>query len=461
MFQRGKYGRYIHTIFAAVDFIVVNLVFLIVTMCNPEVTQFHTRLAWLLVNVAYVPAAVWVNGVPKERSVQMDRVMRTTIYAAFTHWVCLLTLFYIMDLTEVRWPILAEFYALLVLFLLAWRVTGQYLLKYYRRRGGNRRKVVIIGCGNTGMRLYQEMTTDAGFGYDVQGFFDLYCHPDFQCKDLYRGQLADLEEFVERNHTEELFYTLSGENREAVQLTLGLCDAKMMKFHYVPQISPYLTRAFSQTQIGSVPVLGVMNNPLEHPFNSALKRTFDILFSSAFLLVSPLIFIPVAIAIKLTSKGPIFFTQKRTGYMGNEFTCYKFRTMAVNDDSDTVQASKHDPRKTRLGDLLRRTSIDELPQFYNVLIGNMSVVGPRPHMLMHTEVYSNLIHNYMVRHLIKPGITGWAQVRGYRGQTEELWQMEKRVEHDIWYIEHWSFLLDIKIIIRTVLNALQKDENAF
>ncbi|MDE5752248.1 MAG: sugar transferase, partial [Duncaniella sp.] len=135
--------------------------------------------------------------------------------------------------------------------------------------------------------------------------------------------------------------------------------------------------------------------------------------------------------------------------------------MRVNADSDSRQASKNDPRKTRVGDFLRRTSIDELPQFINVLIGDMSVVGPRPHMLKHTEDYSRLIDNYMVRHLIKPGITGWAQVRGFRGQTEELWQMQGRIEHDIWYIEHWSFLLDIKIIIRTMLNALKKDENAF
>lgn len=147
--------------------------------------------------------------------------------------------------------------------------------------------------------------------------------------------------------------------------------------------------------------------------------------------------------------------------MGHEFTCWKFRTMRVNADSDSRQASKNDPRKTRVGDFLRRTSIDELPQFINVLLGDMSVVGPRPHMLKHTEDYSRLIDNYMVRHLIKPGITGWAQVRGFRGQTEELWQMQGRIEHDIWYIEHWSFLLDIKIIIRTMLNALKKDENAF
>ena len=135
--------------------------------------------------------------------------------------------------------------------------------------------------------------------------------------------------------------------------------------------------------------------------------------------------------------------------------------MKVNADSDSKQAEKDDPRKTRVGDFLRKTSIDELPQFINVFLGDMSVVGPRPHMLKHTLDYSKLIDKYMVRHAIKPGITGWAQVNGYRGQTEQLWQMEKRVEHDVWYIENWTFLLDIKIIIRTVMNAIQGEKNAF
>ena len=171
--------------------------------------------------------------------------------------------------------------------------------------------------------------------------------------------------------------------------------------------------------------------------------------------------IPVGIGIKLSSPGPIFFVQKRTGYRGQAFNCYKFRTMRVNDDSDTLQASKGDPRVTWFGNFLRRSSIDELPQFFNVWRGDMSVVGPRPHMVAQTEMYSELIDKYMLRHTIKPGITGWAQVRGYRGQTEELWQMEKRVEFDVWYAENWSFFLDMKIIFRTIWNALKGEDNAY
>lgn len=461
MFQRGKYGRFIHTLFTIVDFVVVNCAFFVASLLFPDEAGLHTRLAWLLVNVAYIPAALWINDVHKERSVQMERVMRTSLLAIAIHALCFITLLYVMNLDDVTWRAMLAFYAILTGAMVLWRVSGRMILKRYRSRGGNLRKVVILGCGNTARRLYEEMMADTGFGYEVQGFFDLYCPPDFPHKQLYRGNFSDLEQFADERHPDELYYTISGENREVVQLALGTCDARMMKFFYVPQISPYLTRNFRQLHIGNVPVMAVRNNPLENQFNSALKRGFDILFSSAFLAVSPLVFLPVAIAIKLTSPGPVFFRQRRTGYMGEEFWCYKFRTMRVNTDADSVQASKDDPRKTPLGDFLRRTSIDELPQFINVWLGDMSVVGPRPHMLKHTEDYSALIGNYMVRHFIKPGITGWAQVRGYRGQTEELWQMQRRVEHDIWYIEHWSLLLDVKIIIRTIINAFHKDENAY
>lgn len=461
MFQKGKYGRFIHRLFTAVDFVVLNSVFFAVGLLNPSMGEFHSRLVWLLLNVAFFPAAMWTVDLNQERFLQMDRLMRRILLSVASHLLCFITLLYLMEVNDMPWWVFAEYYAIFTPVLLLWRVSGQTLLKRYRRSGGNLKKVVILGCDNTAIRLYDEMMADTGFGYEVQGFFDIYCPPDFPYKNLYRGNFKDLEAFVNANNPDELYYTLSGDDSETIQQAVGICDSRMMQFYFVPRISPYLHRGFKQDHIGSVLVMCGLNNPLGYSFNAMLKRSFDILFSSAFLLVSPVIFIPVAIAIKISSPGPVFFRQKRTGYMGNEFWCYKFRTMRVNTDSDTVQASKNDPRKTRVGDFLRRTSIDELPQFFNVLIGDMSVVGPRPHMLKHTEDYSRLIGDYMVRHFIKPGITGWAQVRGYRGQTEELWQMQKRVEHDIWYIEHWSFLLDIKIIIRTIINALHKEENAY
>ena len=242
---------------------------------------------------------------------------------------------------------------------------------------------------------------------------------------------------------------------------MKIADDNVADFFYVPQISRYISRGFELHNIGAVPVLTVMRNPLSSTLNSAIKRTFDLVFSSAFLCVYPLIYLVIGTAIKITSPGPIYFKQRRTGYRGQEFTCLKFRTMHVNSDADSEQATENDPRKTRLGDFLRRTSLDELPQFINVWRGDMSVVGPRPHMLKHTEDYSRLVDRYMLRHLVKPGITGWAQVNGYRGITDQLWKMERRVENDVWYIEHWSLLLDLKIIVRTVLNAFVGEKNAY
>ena len=211
--------------------------------------------------------------------------------------------------------------------------------------------------------------------------------------------------------------------------------------------------------LGEVPILYIREEPLRQIENRLGKRLFDIVFSSLFLLIFfPFIFLVVATIIKITSPGPIFFRQKRNGLNGKEFYCYKFRSMKVNAQADTMQAVKDDPRKTKFGDFMRKTNIDELPQFINVLLGDMSVVGPRPHMLKHTEEYSELINRYMVRHLIKPGITGWAQVNGCRGETKELYQMEERVRKDIWYVENWTFWLDLRIIWLTVRNMLMRNE---
>ena len=201
--------------------------------------------------------------------------------------------------------------------------------------------------------------------------------------------------------------------------------------------------------------------PLEKIGNRLLKKLFDILFSLFVILFVFTWFFPILILmVKLSSKGPAFFRQKRSGEKNISFTCLKFRTMRVNKLSDELQAKKGDPRITKLGAFMRKTNLDELPQFLNVLVGQMSVVGPRPHMLKHTEQYSELINNYLTRHFVKPGITGWAQVKGYRGETKELIDMQKRVEYDIWYIENWKFLLDIKIIWMTVKNMLRGEKNA-
>ena len=236
----------------------------------------------------------------------------------------------------------------------------------------------------------------------------------------------------------------------------------MIHFMLVPTLRRYVKKQMKLDSIGDIPVFLMREEPLQYPFNKFVKRTFDILFSTVFLCtLFPILYIIIGIIIKADSPGPVLFKQKRTGLKGSDFVCYKFRTMRVNKDADVKQATKNDARTTKIGAFLRKTNLDELPQFVNVLIGNMSVVGPRPHMLKHTIEYSAMIDKYMLRHLAKPGITGWAQVNGYRGETKELIQMEKRVEYDVWYIENWSFFLDIKIIYLTVRNMIKGEKNAY
>lgn len=457
--HRGRYGRYIHTLLTIIDFMVVNVVFAAVCMLNPDIIETHIKLKWLLVNISYFPVVFWFSHVREQRAIHMDQVVICALQTVGIHALFFLSLLTFLDINDFTPRVLIEFYGAIGILFPIWWIASRILLKSYRKRGRNFSRVIIVGTNLTAMRLFEAMLSDSGYGYRILGFFGESCPKGFIGK--YLGPIQDMDQFVRDNAIDMIFYTLSGEDEESMRQTVKIADDNVAQFYYVPQISRYIGRNFEMSNIGAMPVMTALHNPLKRVINRTIKRTFDIVFSSTVLLFSPLVFIPVAIAIKTSSPGPIFFKQKRTGYKGRDFWCWKFRTMRVNDASDMQQASKHDPRKTRVGDFLRRTSIDELPQFVNVLRGDMSVVGPRPHMLKHTEDYTRLIDKYMVRHVIKPGITGWAQVNGFRGSTEELWKMEKRVEHDVWYVENWSFLLDLKIIARTVINAFHGEKNAF
>ena len=235
---------------------------------------------------------------------------------------------------------------------------------------------------------------------------------------------------------------------------MNYCENHLIRFYSVPNVRNYVHRAMKVEYVDDVPVLTLRSEPLLNPFNRIIKRLFDVIVSLTFIVTCFWwIAAIVALITKITMPGPVFFRQKRNGINGDEFTCLKFRSMRVNADADKVQATKNDPRKTKWGNIMRKTNIDELPQFINVLLGDMSIVGPRPHMVKHTEEYGALVDKYMVRHYTKPGITGWAQVTGSRGETSELWMMEERIKKDIWYVENWSLLLDLKIIFKTITNV--------
>lgn len=457
--NKGNYGQLIYPILLLTDVVLVNLLFGLISFIHPQIYQSHPKVVWVLLNVAYIPVIFFMSKIHRERAAQMDHVLSNSLQAVGLHALFFVSILAFLSIDSIPTIAYWEFYGICFVALPLWWITGRQIIKYYRRKGRNFSRVIIIGTNATARRLLEELNSDAGFGYKVLGFFDENRPEDF--KGNYIGTLAQVDDFVKKEEVDEIYYTLSGENENAIRTIIKIADDNVAQFYYVPQLSRYINRRFDISTVGAVPVLTARCNPLKKTVNRIIKRVFDLIFSSIVLICSPIIFIPVAIAIKISSPGPVFFKQLRTGYRGRDFYCWKFRTMRVNADSDKKQAQKDDPRKTRIGDLLRKTSIDELPQFINVFLGDMSIVGPRPHMLKHTQDYSRMIDKYMARHVIKPGITGWAQVNGYRGLTEELWQMEKRVEYDIWYIENWSFMLDLKIVVRTVLNAIHGEKNAF
>jgi putative colanic acid biosynthesis UDP-glucose lipid carrier transferase len=312
------------------------------------------------------------------------------------------------------------------------------------------------------MELYRAMKggLGGGRGFQVKGFFD----DNISLRTVlpnYIGMTHEVEPYLLRNEVDEIYCTLPGTQDEKIVRMMQFAEKHFIRFYIVPEFYRQVKKSLVMGWIESVPILSTRREPLQSVWNRVVKRTFDILFSSVALLLYPLIYIVVGGLIKLSSPGPIIFGQVRTGIHGKEFYCRKFRTMWVNAEADTLQACKDDPRKTRIGNFLRRTNLDEYPQFINVFLGEMSVVGPRPHMLKHTEQYSAIIDKYMVRHLVRPGLTGWAQVTGYRGETRTLEQMEGRVKRDVWYIENWSFLLDMRIVFVTILNVFRGERNAY
>lgn len=355
------------------------------------------------------------------------------------------------------------------------------LIKFFRQSGRNTRSVIFVGNDPALLMLYRNLISDSSTGYKIAGYFadqDMENCPKAIVK---LGNINDLNNQISQsaidrnddvnsqgNHSkwditsiDELFCCLSHDEHEEIVKLMKFCDKNIVHFFYVPRMSGNFLLNLQPEQLGETMVFTNHHEPLSHPFNQFIKRTFDIVVSLVVCIIL-LPFIPIiAWCIKRQSPGPIFFKQDRTGHNGKTFTCLKFRSMHVNSEADSLQATKDDPRKFPFGNFIRKTNIDEFPQFFNVLKGDMSIVGPRPHMLAHTEQYGSIIDKYMVRHFSRPGITGYAQVNGCRGETKELWQMEERIQKDVWYIENWTFWLDIKIIFKTALTLFIPDKQAY
>lgn len=329
-----------------------------------------------------------------------------------------------------------------------------------KRHEHNKIFAVVVGSDENAISLYRSNGDSNQSDYKMLGVFADKAVP----KDVNTlGKVSDIEDYLKNNKVHNLYCSISpAQYEETVNTIIRICDDYCVQFYYVPNMDGYMRRTMTFGKLGDITVVSLRDEPLSNPVNRFIKRSFDVVISGLFLItLFPIIWILVAIGTSISSPGPIFFRQKRTGYRGKPFTMYKFRSMRVNADADRLQATQDDPRKTKFGNFLRRTSIDELPQFINVFVGDMSIIGPRPHMEYHTEMYKSEIDKYMVRHMVKPGLTGWAQVNGFRGETKTVDQMEGRVRADIWYIENWSILIDIKIFFMTIAQIFKGDSQAY
>jgi putative colanic acid biosynthesis UDP-glucose lipid carrier transferase len=352
------------------------------------------------------------------------------------------------------------FYLLIYCLILTGKFFLFIALKYFRKLGFNSRSIVILGGGTLGDEIRSNMIDEYSFGFKYLGIFD--DEPN-KCKfkSEVLGSLVDFKEYVLRNRVDEAFIALPDYDTSKVTELIQFCDESTIRVKIVPDFVRYNTARIQLDYYGNLPIIRLREEPLESLRNRILKRGFDVFISLGVILFVLSWLIPLlGILIKLHSKGPIFFTQRRTGLNNKEFNIIKFRSMKLNTQANQLQAKKGDPRIFKLGAFIRKFNIDEIPQFINILLGNMSLIGPRPHMIEHTIHYSKIIDCYLVRHFVKPGLTGWAQVNGYRGDTTEPGLMEGRVKHDVYYIENWSPILDIRIFFKTIYNMFKGEPNA-
>jgi len=453
-------NRLIQLFIIAGDFVVlwVLLNYLVGTIPQSEDwNEEKGRVFWMVCTFALVVAEYLFPSVIHERVVGANDILQRSTMLVLAHTLfSYLLLRAIQFLSRVGWQLFAMGLVMLVSIILL-RFVERWLVKKLRQSGYNTRSVTLIGEDEELLCLYHKLKSNPTYGYRVSHIYgDIEgLTPD--------GSIRDFEALLSRPEDlqlgDEVYLCVPRKERELIERTVRLCDHRVAKFYYLPTAEEKLN--LQPILIDDIGVMTTYTSPLEEPLNRLLKRLFDVVFSVLCLIPSALLLPFIVLAIKRQSPGPVFFRQLRTGINGHDFYCYKFRSMHVNTDADRLQATKDDPRKFPFGDFIRKTNIDELPQFWNVLIGDMSIVGPRPHMLAHTEQYDKLIDKYMVRHFVKPGVTGWAQVTGFRGETRELWQMEGRVERDIWYIQHWSFWLDLRIIWMTVKTIFKRDEKAY
>jgi putative colanic acid biosynthesis UDP-glucose lipid carrier transferase len=460
----GKSNRYAipaSWIIIIQDILILNLLYvLLLYIFDFKWNGPPYQLLQFLVNFGYIVGLAVIKIEVNVKKVHVSNILRRNFYRFSILLLVLLLCLFAQKITdEISRLFVFTFFAVVffVLSICHW-ITKRVLLKLLVG-GWNIEKSIILGAGLLGEKVYAELTNHTYMDTQVLGFFD---DDPTRNNGHLLGTIEEAKHYALACGVSRIYCTLPLSAREKILDFLSFSENHVIKYYIVPALGYYTSTPMLLDAVGNMPVFAVRRSPLSYIHNIIIKRLFDLAFSFVFLVtLFPIIYLIVAIAIKLSSPGPVFFVQQRTGKKGATFKCYKFRSMRRNGEAHTKQATANDSRTTRVGCMLRRTNLDELPQFINVLKGDMSVVGPRPHMLSHTGQYSQLVDKYMVRHFVKPGITGWAQVNGFRGETKRVEQMEGRIKRDIWYLENWSLWLDIKIIWRTIVVTVKGDEKAY
>lgn len=447
--RTGRYSGYIRPFSYALDLIIINILayFLLPETLNQIGYHLFVSISWVVIS--------WNIGFYEVyRYTKVIEIFGNTLKQYF--------LFLIVNFAFIGFYLkfsepskMIQFVSLSILLIALAKFFVYYALRRFRVVfGGNFRRVVIVGNGKSVEQLEDFFNENPDYGYKLEKTFNLAHNK--------RERIEECFNFVMENKIDEVYCSLSDLTNTDVNKFIDFTDNNLKILKFLPDNKEILARNLVFDYYDYIPIISLRNIPLDQITNKIIKRLFDIIFSLLVIIGLLSWLIPIlAILIKLESKGNVFFKQKRNGLNYKEFYCYKFRSMELNEIADLYQVSKNDPRITRVGKFIRKTSIDELPQFFNVLLGDMSVVGPRPHMVSHTEMYARRIDKFMVRHFIKPGITGLAQTKGFRGEVETDKDIIYRVKFDIFYLENWSLLLDVKIIFLTVYNAIKGEEKAY
>lgn len=456
-----RYSRYIPLISLTGDFFLLNILFILgfrllvkgVHHYEPQYIAFYAflNITWFIL--------VFIFGANNvDRNTSKKSILFAYIKIVVFFFFLFLMYFQITSLSYYPRSYIKYLFPIFFFLLISWKFVLYYAFLFYRKLGYNYRNVIILGHTHKTRDLQRYFTSNRWHGYRFLGFFDEHK----SAKKRIIGQWSELKDFMDNNHVDEIYIAWNGVPKAIMDQLTEIILSYPVKVRIVPDLGNFSYKSAELISYDTIPVLQIHPGPLSYWYNRMLKRFFDVLISLIMIIgvlswITPILYI----LSLLGSRDGVFFRQRRNCSDGKEFLCLKYRTMRKNAEADVKRASRHDNRITPVGKFLRKLSLDELPQFFNVLKGEMSVVGPRPHMLKHTAQYSKLIKRFMLRHTIKPGITGLAQVNGYRGEIRKLSELKNRVEYDVKYIENWSFNMDVKIILLTVWVLIRGQDKAY